>query len=83
MRYRGLSGEEQRNLRDALETTRDVQAYGRRHVGQMERVKRLLRSAGCRCLARALHEPASAIAGKGSVLTSTCARFERRLGGKL
>ncbi len=46
MRYRGYRGEEQRNLRDALETTRDVQAYGRRHVGQVERVKRLLRSAG-------------------------------------
>lgn len=46
MRYRGSRGEELRNLSDALETTRDVQAYGRRHVGQVYRVKRLLRSAG-------------------------------------
>lgn len=38
--------EERRLLREAVETTRDVQSHGRRCVGQVHRVKRLLRNAG-------------------------------------
>lgn len=45
MQYRGRREEERRNLRDALETTRDLRTYVR-SVGQVHRVKRLLRSAG-------------------------------------
>lgn len=38
--------EDRRLLREALETTRGVQSYGRRSVGQVYRVKKLLRRAG-------------------------------------